>query len=89
MHHVLPSSSTMIGVCIGVITLVQVAKLGDKTYVDDVLAYDTLLFISACVLSYLSIRKGDHRRLELVADIAFLLGMLIMVFVGISLLELT
>lgn len=71
-----------------VITFVRVTNFGEKTYADNILAYDTLLFILACFASYIAMRRQNNLRLELIADVAFLLGMSVMVFVGILLLNL-
>lgn len=87
-YEILPASSTMIGVCVTVITLVKVTNFGAKTYADDLLAFDAFLFISAGFLSYISISRTNNIKLELLADISFLLGMLLMVLVGILLLNL-
>lgn len=87
-YEILPASSTMIGVCVTVITLVKISNFGAKTYAEDLLAFDAFLFISAGLLSYISISRTNNIRLELLADISFLLAMFIMVLVGILLLNL-
>jgi multisubunit Na+/H+ antiporter MnhF subunit len=78
----------MIGVCVTVITFVRTTNFHLRTYADNILGFDTLLFISACFLSYVSIRKRNSRKLELAADYLFLLGMSIMVLVGLLILRL-
>ena len=87
-HQILPTASTMIGVCVTVITFFRTTNFHLKTYADDILGFDTLLFVSACFSSYISIRKRNNRRVELIADYSFLLGMSIMVFVGLLILRL-
>jgi hypothetical membrane protein len=86
-YEILPSSATMIGACITVITFVRVSDFGGKTYVDDILAYNTFLFIFSCFMSYISISKSNNEKLETMADVSFLLGLSVMVIVGILLLK--
>ncbi len=77
-----PVSATMIGICITVITLFKVTNVVRKiNYADQVLCFDTLLFILSCFLSYISIRKNHNGRLKIIADF-FFLGLIIMVFIG-------
>jgi len=78
----------MIGVCVTVITFFRATNFHLKTYADDILGFDTLVFISSCFLSYISMRKENKIRLELIADNLFLLGMSIMVIVGLLILHL-
>ena len=73
----------MIGVCITVITLFSVMRTGAKTYADEMLSVDTLLFIAASLFSFMSLRNNNNRRFEALADICFFLGMFVMIGVGI------
>ncbi|WP_086688510.1 hypothetical protein [Nostoc sp. T09] len=86
-YHILPTASTMIGVCVTVITFLRTINFHMKTYADDILGFDTLVFITSCFLSYISIRN-NNRNFELIADNLFLVGMFIMVFVGLLILHL-
>lgn len=76
-------STTMIGVCLTVISLFIVTKNNTSTYMDEVLSLDTLFFIISAFVSYLSLRWDNHKYLELLADILFFSGMLVMVLAGI------
>ncbi|OUL18018.1 hypothetical protein BV375_34835 [Nostoc sp. 106C] len=78
----------MIGVCVTVITFLRTINFHMKTYADDILGFDTLVFITSCFLSYISIRNNNSRKFELIADNLFLIGMFIMVFVGLLILHL-
>ena len=82
-HSIFSGSTTMIGVCITVIALFRVVKISMKTYADEVLGVDTLLFIVSALLSYLTLRNNQLSRTERWADGIFFTGMLIMVIVGI------
>lgn len=87
-YHILLTASTMIGVCLTVITIFKVTDFHLKTYADELLGIDTLLFISSCFLSYISIRQGNNKKIELVADNLFLAAMSILVFIGMLILSL-
>ncbi|CAN5476187.1 hypothetical protein BH10BAC3_BH10BAC3_03420 [soil metagenome] len=82
-HHILSGSTTMIGVCVTVITLFRVMHTNLETYADELLAFDNIVFITAALFAYASIRKDNNKRLERIADITFLLGMLLMMAAGI------
>ncbi len=87
-YHILQTGSTMIGVCLTVITLVRATNFHLKTYADNILGLDAIVFIMSCFLSYISMRKQNNKRLELIADNLFLAGMSIMVLVGLLILHL-
>lgn len=82
-HYIFSGSSTMIGVCITVITLLRITDTHIKTLADEILGIDAFIFILSSFLSYLSLRKDATKRIELIADIIFFTGMFIMVLVGI------
>ena len=71
-----------------VITFIKITNFGAKTYAEELLAFDAFLFIFAGFLSYISISRTNNVKLELIADISFLIGMFIMVLVGVLLLKL-
>jgi hypothetical protein len=82
--HILPVSATMIGVCMTVISVIQLApKKGISSWADNVLAIDSLFFLASMMLSYWSIRHKDQRvNAELYADRFFIFGMVMMVAVS-------
>ncbi len=80
--HILTGSTTMVGVCFTVIALFRVMKVSLQTYADETLAVNSCIFICSAIFSYASLRKEKNRVLELLADILFFLGMLVMLFVG-------
>lgn len=82
--HILPTSATMVGVCITVISVAQlIPKHGISRHADELLAIDSLLFMTSATLSYFSIRRpsaaGTYERM---ADVVFLVALAIMVIVG-------
>lgn len=82
VHHILPVSCTMAGVCLTVISIIKLTELSRlfTTIVDDILAFDSVLFLASSFLSYLSLRtERSTMALEQIADLLFLMGMLVMV----------
>lgn len=81
-EHIFSASAAMVGVCLTVIGLLQVSNRLEKISVlgDDLLAIDSIIFLSACILSYLGLRtrafqQQRKQNLERIADICFLLGL--------------
>jgi hypothetical protein len=83
-NHILPVAATMIGVCMTVISVIQIApKDAISSWADKLLALDSLAFLASTLLSYWAIRHADNmQHVERYADRLFLLGMAIMVSVS-------
>jgi hypothetical protein len=82
IHHILPVSATMVGVCMTVIGLMQLLPKGGQ-WLDDVIAFDSLIFITSALLSYTSIRtKRNTAQLERWADMVFVAGLVMMVVIN-------
>ena len=78
--HIFGVSAGMVGVCVTVIGILRVAFTLNKvnTLADDLLAWDALLFLFACVASYWALRTRSTQRMhqvEHVADLLFLIGL--------------
>ena len=84
-HHILPTSSTMVGVCMTVISIIKLVGTRTFPYIDHMLAIDSLFFLLSAVFSYYSIRHENEQSLsttvENIADIAFMVGLAIMTMV--------
>ena len=81
-RHILPTSATMVGVCITVISIVRVMEVHGaiSTVIDDIVAVDSAMFLIATILSYVSIRSPRlGRRVERCADLVFIAGLAVMV----------
>ena len=75
-HHILPTSATMIGVCMTVISIVRLLHIGPTgTWIDKLLAIDSLAFLASAALSYSAMRNGAFARLEKFADFSFMIGL--------------
>lgn len=83
-RHILPVSSTMVGVCMTVITVMQLAPRNRISHwADDMLAVNSLLFLGSTMLSYWSLRsERDALKVEILADRLFILGMILMVLIS-------
>lgn len=84
--HIVSVSAALVGVCLTVIGLIQVALhlKGLDTQADNILAGDAVLFLLSCLLAYASIRARtctQKRRLERLADACFLLALSVMTMV--------
>lgn len=75
--HILPTSATMIGVCL---TALYISLLGPpsegRVLVDKLLALDGLVFLASALLSFLSMRVARQaRRWESLAESVFVGGL--------------
>lgn len=75
-QHVFNASSNLLGICFVVLTSLKVLKIGAKTIIDEITIVAIMLFMAACILSFLSLRSGKKSvRLETIADYVFLSGL--------------
>ena len=77
-------SAAMVGVCLTVIQLIQMnVARKPNTIVDEILAFDSIFFMIACVASFLALKSKRHsrfkRRMEKIGDGCFLLAISTMV----------
>lgn len=75
--HILPTSATMIGVCMTVLSIGHLSQVGVFRFVvDKLLATDALVFLVSALLSFMSMRsKSAGARLESAAEIVFIAGL--------------
>ena len=80
--HILPTSATMVAVCMAVISVVKIAPAGALgVWIDKLLGIDSLLFLASTFLSFISMRPGRKNvRYEQWAEWVFLTGMTLLVF---------
>ena len=84
-NHILPSAATMTGVCITIISIVRLVESNRhiSTIIDNLMAFNSLIFLISCFLSYLSLRPlKNARTFERYADILFMTGLSMMVIGG-------
>lgn len=85
--HIFTVSAGLVGVCLTVLGLFRVIFRLSKVHEisDGLIAIDALGFLAACVFAYLGLRakaRSRRRRLQLLADVTFLLSLSFMVLVG-------
>ena len=84
--HVFSASASLVGISL---TCLGLFRISDKlknfsTFANEILAIDALLFLVACLLSYLCLRKAFKartRRIEQVAEWIFLSAVSLMVVI--------
>jgi len=78
--HILPTSATMIGVCMTVLSIGRLRRNGSSgVLIDKLLAFDALVFLASAVLSFASIRsRHQGPRHERRAELLFLAGLAIL-----------
>ncbi len=75
--HILPTSATMVGVCMTVLSIGHLGPGGEaRLVIDKMLAVDALVFLSSALLSFISMRSGDAQsRYEAHAELVFITGL--------------
>lgn len=75
--HILNASSNLLGLCFVVLTSLKLLHIAQTTLIDELTFGAILLFMTSCLLSFLSLR-GHHptrnRRYERTADYLFMAG---------------
>jgi|LNFM01.1.fsa_nt_gb hypothetical protein len=84
MPHILSTSSTMLGVCMTVLSLTKLSHDPLPYWlIDKVVALAALLFLTSCLCSFVSLRDVSHGlarslRLEQRAEWIFMTGLLLL-----------
>ena len=75
--HILPTSATMIGVCMTVLSIGHLGPGGEwRMVIDKLLAVDALVFLVSALLSFMSMRlPGAGQRHEARAELVFIAGL--------------
>jgi hypothetical protein len=75
--HILPTSATMIGVCMTVLSIGHLGRAGElRLVLDKLLAMDALVFLVSALLSFMSMRAHVSRaRYEARAELVFIGGL--------------
>ncbi|MET0519568.1 MAG: hypothetical protein ABW005_12135 [Burkholderiaceae bacterium] len=78
--HILPTSATMIGVCMTVLSIGHLRQGGEsRVLIDKLLAFDALVFLCSALLSFFSMRSPRHgARYEGHAELVFLVGLAVL-----------
>ena len=86
-RHILPTSATMVGVCLTAVGLVKIIerRMG-PSHVDEYFSLNSIIFLVSNVAAYLALRTSNPERVnryESVADNMFVIGMIVMVVITI------
>lgn len=78
--HILPTSATMVGVCVTTISLARLIQGGQVGYWEDkLLAGDSVLFVICAALSFAAIRKPHlATKLERHAETLFIMALVLL-----------
>lgn len=78
--HILPTSATMVGVCMTVLSIVKLIERDHGLVVlDELMAFDSLIFLFSAGFSYQSIRSEKaQEKFESLADTLFMTGLVVM-----------
>ena len=84
--HIFSVSATLVGVCLTVIGIfIMSRRLSHvKSYGEELLALDALLFLATCVHSYVALRsrrKERKHRLERITEEMFFVALVLMAFI--------
>ena len=83
-NHILYVSATMVGVCMTMLSIIQlIPKEAVSRWVDDALTLDSMLFLGSTLLSYWALRHDlVSEKYERAADLVFMGGMVLLVTTG-------
>jgi hypothetical protein len=86
-NHILYVSATMVGICMTMLSIIQlIPKEAVSRWVDDLLTLDSMLFLASTLLSYWALRHElVSEKYERAADLIFLVGMILLVLTGFGL----
>ncbi len=75
--HILPTAANLVGACITAISVVKlVHRTGWGSFIDELLAWTSMIFLLSAGLSYTSMRSREHAdSLEHWAERLFLVGL--------------
>jgi len=84
--HIFTVSATLVGVCLTVIGIFIMSRrlTHVKSYGEELLALDALLFLVSCIMSYSALRKrhqGRQLRVEKIAEEVFFVALAFMTFI--------
>lgn len=79
-RDILPTAATMLGVCITTISLLKILEhLKTQAIVDEILEFDSLIFMLSALISFYSMRQNhNYQKLEALAETIFLIGLIVM-----------
>jgi hypothetical protein len=82
-HHILPTSSNLLGICFVILSFMKLTKTGMETLIDEFLSVAIVLFMASSVLSYAAVRSVKKSDLyEKIADGIFITGLILLTLIS-------
>lgn len=78
--HILSTSANLLGICFIVLTSLKKLNLANDSLIDEFAIAAVVIFMTSCILSFLSMKKEEKssERLEKVADFIFISGLIVL-----------
>jgi O-antigen ligase len=76
--HILSASANLLGICFLLLTSLKFFGKANETILDEITFIAIVLYMSSCLLSFLSIRKPNGGKLEKIADLIFMAGLAVL-----------
>lgn len=78
--HILTTSANLLGICFIVLTSLKKLNLADGSLIDEFAVVAIIIFMTSCILSFVSMRKtrAQSQKLEKIADVIFLSGLIVL-----------
>lgn len=77
-NHILPTAANLLGICFLIFSIARFQDKASATLLDEFAAIAMIAFLISCFFSYFSLRSKKGVLYEKIADISFLLGLLVM-----------
>jgi len=78
--HILNAASNLLGIALLIIAGLNVSHIADKSFADEIAWSAAICLACSCLLSYLSLRRGQPgHRFEDWADRIFLIGLVMLI----------
>ena len=77
--HILNASSGLLGFCLVILTSLEITKVSDRTYIDEIAGIASFCLSISCLLSFMAIRstkENYERKYEKIADYLFITALL-------------
>ncbi len=77
--HILNASSGLLGFCLVILTSLEITKVSDRSYIDEVAGVASFCLAISCLLSFMAIRsiKANYEmKYEKIADYLFITALL-------------
>ena len=77
--HILNTSANLLGLCLFVITSLQISDKMEADYIDEFTCIIAIILTFSCIFSFISIRTSKPKReelLETIADYFFMIALL-------------